>query len=389
MKDNVKKEIRHGFLLAFGELFLKSEGVKRFLKKRLLSNLSFLLKKNNIESTIFASRERIFIEVEDSKGAEAVLKNLFGISWHAKAIFLERAGLEDVNSFVAQNYKKWIGKKESFALRLKKGGFTEKSTIEIIEIIAKNIDRKVDLNNPEKQIFLEVRKQGWFIYFEKQKGAGGLPVGSQGKALSLISGGIDSPVASVLIAKRGVENIWLHFHSFPLVSDASMVKTRQVAEIFLKYQPKLKVYFVPFSEIQKKIKTNVPAKYRVLFYRRTMLKIAQIIAEKENCQALITGESLGQVSSQTLPNLRITNEVSKIPVLRPLIGADKEEIIDLAKQIGTFEISIQPHEDCCMLFISKHQTAAGNIEMVRKLEESLELDELMKQAVKKSEVELF
>ena len=389
MQDNIKKEKREGFLLAFGELFLKSEGVKRFLKKRLLTNLSFLLKKKGVEFTIFILRERVFVEVKDFEGARAVLKNLFGISWYARAVLLEGAMLEDIDNFVKQNYKEWIGKEESFALRLKKGSFDEKSTTEIIEIIAKNIDRKVNLNNPEKEIFLEARKQGWFVYFKKEKGAGGLPVGSQGKALSLISGGIDSPVASVLIAKRGVENIWLHFHSFPLVSDASIVKTRQLAEIFLKYQPRLKVYFIPFSEIQKKIKTSILAKYRVLLYRRTMLKIAQIISEKENCEALITGESLGQVSSQTLPNLRITNEVSKILVLRPLIGADKEEIIDLAKQIGTFEISVQPHEDCCTLFISKHQTAAGDIKVVRKLEKELNLDKLIKKLIEKSEIEFF
>jgi len=389
MQSNSKKEIREGFLLAFGELFLKSEGVKKFLKKRLLTNLSSLLKKKEIQFTLFILRERVFVEVKDFEGASAVLKNLFGISWYARAILLEGAVLEDIDNFVRQNYKEWIRKEESFALRLKRGSFAEKSTIEATEIIAKNIDRKVDLDNPEKEIFIEARKQGWFVYFEKEKGAGGLPVGSQGKALSLISGGIDSPVSSILIAKRGVENTWVHFHSFPLVSDASIVKTRQLAEIFLKYQPKLKVYFIPFSEIQKKIKTNILAKYRVLLYRKTMLKIAQAIAEKENCQALITGESLGQVSSQTLPNLRITNEVSKIPILRPLIGADKEEIINLAKQMGTFEISVQPHEDCCTLFISKHQTAAGNIEVVRKLEKDLDLDKLIKKAIEKSEIELF
>ena len=317
------------------------------------------------------------------------MKNLFGISWFAKTFFLEKATLKDLNHFVKENYKKWVKKEESFALRLKRGNFTQKSREKIIQKIAENINRKVNLNNPQKEIFLEARKQCWFVYFKKQKGPGGLPVGSQGKVLALISGGIDSPVASFLMAKRGAENVWLHFHSFPLVSTASMAKTRQLAKVFISYQSKLKVYFIPFSKIQIKIKISIPGKYRVLFYRRTMLKIAQIIAEKENCQALVTGESLGQVSSQTLPNLMITNEVSKIPILRPLIGMDKEEIINLAKQIKTFEISIQPHEDCCTLFISKHQTAAGNIEITRKLEKDLALSKLMTKAIKKREIKAF
>jgi len=379
-------KIKQGMVLAWGEIFLKSAGVQKLLKKRLVNNLFYFLKKQGVDFRIYSGHERIFIETKNFKKVSSILKKTFGLVWFAQTYFLEGASLMEVADFVKKNYQDWLKKEESFALRVKKGSVVQKKTEEIIKEIAKNIKRKVNLNKPKKEIFIEGRKQGWFLYFKKQKGPGGLPVGSQGKVLSLISGGIDSPVSSYLMAKRGAENIWLHFHSFPLVSEKSIEKVKETARIFLNYQPKLKVYFIPFSEIQKKIKTSIPAKYRVLFYRRLMLEIAQIIAQKENYQALITGESLGQVSSQTLPNLQITQENIKTPILRPLIGMDKEEIICLAKQIKTFEISIQPQEDCCTLFVPKHQTADAKIEIIKKLEKNLKLSRLVLMALKQAEI---
>jgi len=385
MAENNHK-IKQGMILAWGEIFLKSAGVQKLLKKKLVNNLFHFLKKQGIDFKIYSGHERIFIETKDFKKVSGVLEKTFGLVWFAQTYFLEGASLPETVDFVNKNYQDWIKKEESFALRVKKGPIVKKSTEEIIKEIAKNIERRVNLDKPKREIFIEGRKQGWFLYFKKQKGPGGLPMGSQGKALSLISGGIDSPAAAYLMAKRGAENIWLHFHSFPLVSEKSIEKVKETAEIFLNYQPKLKVYFIPFSEIQKKIKTSIPAKYRVLFYRRIMLEIAQKIAQREDCQALITGESLGQVSSQTLPNLKITQEGIEIPVLRPLIGMDKEEIIYLAKQIKTFEISIQPQEDCCTLFVPKGQTADGKIEIIKKLEKNLKLGRLILRAIKEAEV---
>lgn len=385
MNSRIPK-IKQGMILAWGEIFLKSAGVQKLLKKKLVNNLFHFLKKQGIDFKIYSGHERIFIETKDFKKVSSVLKKTFGLVWFAQAYFLEGASLPETVDFVNKNYQDWIKKEESFALRVKKGFLVKKRTEEIIKEIAKNIERKVNLDRPKREIFIEGRKQGWFLYFKKQKGPGGLPMGSQGKVLSLISGGIDSPAAAYLMAKRGAENTWLHFHSFPLVSEKSIEKVKETAEIFLNYQPKLKVYFIPFSEIQKKIKTSIPAKYRVLFYRRLMLEIAQKIAQKEDCQALITGESLGQVSSQTLPNLKITQEGIEMPILRPLIGLDKEEIIYLAKQIKTFEISIQPQEDCCTLFVPKGQTADGKIEMIKKLEKNLKLGRLVLKAIKEAEI---
>jgi thiamine biosynthesis protein ThiI len=380
-------EIKEGLLLAFGELFLKSERVRRLFSMKLTNNISISLKKAGINFKIYPLRERIFVETKEKNKAENVVKNVFGVSWFAQAIFLE-GGLEDLVKFVEENYEEWIKKNQSFAIRLKKGDLSE-SGEEIIKKIASKIERKVDLEKPSVELFLEARKKGWFIYFKKKKGKGGLPVGTGGKALALISGGIDSPVASYLIAKRGCENVWIHFHSFPLVSNASIKKVEELVRVFLNYQPRLKVYFVPFSEIQMKIKASVEPKYRILLYRRFMLRIAEKVAEKEECKGIVTGESLGQVSSQTLTNLGIIEEVTKFPMLRPLIGFDKEEIVEIAKEIGTYEISIKPQEDCCTLFTPKHASAAGNLEVVRKFEKNLNIKEMIEKALKEAKVEIY
>lgn len=382
----MKVKIKKGILVAFGELFLKSYPVQVFFRKKLVRNIYFFLKKNKLEFNIFSFRERIFIETNNTKKAGKILKNIFGIFWISESLFFEKASIDDVSNFIFENYKTWIRKEETFAIRFKKTVKTKESSLEIIEKTAERIERKVDLEKPKKEIFIEARKYGWFLYFKKKKCLGGLPVGSGEKVLALISGGIDSPVASYLIAKRGSENIWLHFHSFPLTSKKSIEKVKETAEIFLNYQPGLKIYFFPFAEIQSDVKIKIPPKYRVLVYRRLMLRIAEKIAEKENCYALITGESLGQVSSQTVPNIKITEKAVSIPVLRPLIGMDKQEIINLSKKIKTFSISTKPQEDACTLFTPKNASAKGNLEDIEKMEKTINFNKLIKKSLKKVEV---
>ena len=377
--------MKKGLLIALGELFLKSFRVQKIFKRKLIGNLSFFLKKIDLPFKIKTWRERIFVETEDIKKAKKIVKNIFGISWFSEA-FLMEDDLKTVADFLKKNHHWLIEKNQTFALRVKKSPEIKETTKKITDILAKNIKRKVNLDKPDKEIFVEFRKGGVFIYFRKIKGSGGLPVGSSGRALSLISGGIDSPVASYLITKRGVENLWLHFHSFPLVSRISQEKVKELAQVFLNYQPHLKIYFVPFANIQIAIKTKILPKYRILFYRRIMFKIAQEIAKKESCLALVTGESLAQVSSQTLPNLKIIEDTIELPVLRPLIGWDKEEIIKLAKKINTYSISIKPQEDCCTLFTPRHSTALGNLEKIKNLEKSLPLKKLIKKSLEKLEV---
>ena len=381
---------KKGVLIAFGELFLKSKGVREIFKKKLINNFFFYLKKEGIKFNVHFFHDRIFFETEETKKALKIAKNIFGITWFGESFYFPSLNKDNKNdknfclleSFIKENYPKWIKKDETFALRIRKNRGT-------IEKLAQNIKRKVDLSKPKRELFVEKRKNDWFLYFKKLKGMGGFPVGASGKVLVLISGGIDSPVAAFLANKRGAENVWLHFHSFPLVSNASIEKIKELTNIFLKYQPHLKVYFIPFKDAQMEIKTIAPSHYRVLLYRRLMLKIAQKIAKKEDCFALITGESLGQVSSQTLPNMRIIQEQVKIPVLRPLISFDKEEIVNLAKKIKTFSISIKPQEDCCTLFVLKHQTGFGNIKKIKELEKKLNINKIIKEIFKKIEVKIF
>ncbi len=205
------------------------------------------------------------------------------------------------------------------------------------------------------------------------------------RAISLISGGIDSPVSSYLMLRRGVELAYLHFHSFPLVSRSSVYKTIQLVRILSRYGPSCILYLAPLAEIQSYLRARIDPRYLVILYRRFMLRIAERIARWERAVFLVTGESLGQVSSQTLQNLRAIDAAVKMPILRPLIGLDKEEIVALAKEIGTYEVSIKPQEDCCTLFVPRRQATAAKLEEVEDIEKALPAEELVAEALKKVE----
>lgn len=378
-----------GVLIAFGELFLKSTRVKKLFQRKLAGNITYFLKREGLPFSVISLHDRIFIATPEPQPVCQVLASVFGISWFARASFFRGVSLEEMEDFFEHSRDQLVAEGQTYALRVKRSGGVKVSTRQIIERLARKIRGQVNLDNPEKEIFLEARKEGWFLYFKKEKGSGGLPVSTGGRALALISGGIDSPVAAYGIARRGVENVWLHFHSFPLVSRASWEKTEELAKVFLKFQKTLRVYYVPFHEAQIKIRTVAPARYRVLLYRRLMLRVAQTFALKEKCQALVTGESLGQVSSQTLANLAIIEQETTLPVLRPLISLDKEEIIHLAKKIGTYDISIRPQEDCCTLFVPKRATARGNLRVVEEIERELDRKEMVDECVRGAQLEEY
>ncbi|MCX6760058.1 MAG: tRNA 4-thiouridine(8) synthase ThiI [Candidatus Nealsonbacteria bacterium] len=378
---------KKGILISFGELFLKSEGVRSNFIKRLINNLRFLLDKNKSDSRIHFLRDRIFVSTDDLNGVKKILNNVSGISNISEGYYSDKGGLEDIFEFIKKNYPKWLKSNETYALRIKTDNLDSKNKkAQIIDEIAYLIKRKVNLSDPHKEINIEIRKNSWLIHFNKEKATGGLPNGSGGKVLVLMSGGIDSPVAGYMMAKRGAENVWLHFHSFPLVSNASINKIEELAKVFLNHQAKLKVYFIPFSKAQIEIKTTADANYRVLLYRRLMLKIAEKIMKQEKCGAMVTGESLGQVSSQTLKNINITQDATKVLVLRPLIGMDKEEIINVSRENNFFDISIKPQEDCCTLFVSKGQTAEGDILKVKEIEKKLNVSKIIRECLKSLEV---
>ena len=247
----------------------------------------------------------------------------------------------------------------------------------------------VRMDNPDLTCFIEVTTNGTFIYAEKFPGPGGLPVGSNEKAVSLISSGIDSPVASYRIMKRGVTLSFVHFHSQPYTNRNSERNVEELIRHLMRHQFRGKLYSVPFVEIQRHIMQHGIESYRVVLYRRAMLRIAEAIARRERAHCLVTGDNVGQVASQTLMNLKAVEEVTLYPVLRPLAGDNKDEIVEQAKKIGTYEISIEPYEDACTVFIPKHPTTRAKLDDIHATEAEMNLDELIEQTLRDTEVKII
>ncbi len=252
------------------------------------------------------------------------------------------------------------------------------------ERILAKIKAKVNLTKPEVTCFVDIIENYAFVYIQKIAGPGGLPMNTSGRAVALISGGIDSPVAAFEMMRRGLKNIFVHFHSAPFSNRASVEKVEDLIKIIAPYQGETRAYFIPFGEIQKEILLKCPAKLRVILYRRFMLRIAEEIAKKENALALITGESLGQVASQTLENICATDAVVSLPILRPLISLDKEKIIEKAKALGTYTLSILPHQDCCTRFLPDHPETHAKISEIKNAEKNLDIKKLIDAALKKN-----
>ncbi|MCK4903807.1 MAG: tRNA 4-thiouridine(8) synthase ThiI [Candidatus Marinimicrobia bacterium] len=255
--------------------------------------------------------------------------------------------------------------------------------------ILKKLDKIVNLKYPEATCFIDVLDEGTFLFSEKIQSAKGLPIGVSGTVIVMLSGGIDSPVAAYYAMKRGMHVIYIHFHSVPLVSEASVEKVRDTVAILKKYQPRSKLYLIKFAPIQQQIMVDCYEKLRVILYRRYMMKIAEKIAEIEKAKALYTGEALGQVASQTIENITVVEESVKLPIMRPLIGFDKLEIISKAQDIGTYAISILPHEDCCTLYVPKHPATKARLIDVLKNEANLDSDNLINEALDTSEIEII
>ena len=248
---------------------------------------------------------------------------------------------------------------------------------------------RVDLKNGELTIAIEILPRDAFFAFDKIAGAGGLPVGASGRVVSLISGGIDSPVAAYRMMQRGCRLIFVHFHGAPYLDGTSQEKVRQLVQILTRHQFTSRLYLVPFGEIQRQIVAAVLRPLRVVLYRRMMLRIAESIARREKASALVTGESLAQVASQTLENMTVIEKAARLSVLRPLVGMDKQEIIDQARRIGTFETSAIPDQDCCQLFVPKHPATKARLADVEDAESRLDLGALTQLGVEKAEREEF
>ncbi len=240
---------------------------------------------------------------------------------------------------------------------------------------------RVDLKAADLTVFIEILPKMAFFYFQKEAGPGGLPVGISGKVVGLMSGGIDSPVAAYRMIKRGCRVVFVHFHAYPFLDNTSQKKARELVEILNRYQYSSRLYLVPLGEPQRQVSVQVRAPYRVVVYRRLMVRIGEAIARREGAQGLVTGESLGQVASQTLENLAVIEEAASLPLIRPLIGMDKQEIIGEAQMIGTYSTSIIPDQDCCQLFVPRNVATYTSVKEITEAEKALDIDRLLAMAL--------
>ena len=252
--------------------------------------------------------------------------------------------------------------------------------------LQQHIDAAVDLETPEFTVSIEILPHEALFYFDRQDGPGGLPVGVSGAVVCLLSGGIDSPVAAYRMLKRGCTAAFVHFHSYPILSRVSQEKVRDLVALLTRYQFASRLILIPFAPIQQRIVADVTAPYRVVLYRRYMVRIAEAFAHLFDAKALVTGESVGQVASQTLENLAAIDEVSGLPILRPLIGMDKQEIVRQAMALGTYDISILPDQDCCSLFVPHHPTVRADPEVIARIEANLDTSTLIQQAIETAQV---
>jgi thiamine biosynthesis protein ThiI len=379
-------------LIHYGELALKGKNRELF-ENRLVDNIRIALGSDS-DWDVKRLYGRIVVRLDNETEIDVLarkLQNVFGIANIAPAMEVkpELDVIEEAALNIVKN-KDF----ESFAIRARR---PEKGQPFSSQDIGTRVGAavqgasgaRVDLTEPALTIGIIVMKQRAFVYADRIKGPGGLPAGSGGKVGCLISGGIDSPVACWRMMKRGCSPVFIHFHSAPFTSNASKEKAREIAEHLMRGQPPAKLITVPFGELQKKIVTRVPAKYRIMLYRRFMIRIASVLARRNDAKALVSGEVLGQVASQTLSNISTIEDVSDIPILRPLIGMDKQEIVDQAKEIGTFELSIEQHDDCCSFLMPKNPVTRTTPKDLDHVEGSMACGELVGPALEGSEETLI
>lgn len=383
------------YLIKYGEIAIK--GKNRYLfENALLTNVKRSIKDLG-SFHIQKDQGRILIEPEEDIDSEEIIDRLtkiFGVVGICIGIKNENVNMNAIQETALYHMKSVCGTDQyTFKVETRRSdkNFPLNSMEISREVGAYLLDTmgdqlKVDVHNPEIRLNVELRNSV-YVYSKVIPGPGGMPLGTNGKAMLLLSGGIDSPVAGWMVAKRGVEIGGIYFDSPPYTSERAKQKVVDLAKKIASYTGRFKLYVVPFTDIQMEIYQKCPHQQLTIIMRRIMMKIAERIAENENAQALITGESIGQVASQTIQSLTVTNAAVTMPVFRPLIGFDKEDIVTISKKIDTYETSILPYEDCCTIFVPKHPETKPKLEYILKSEKSLEnIETMMGEAVEKSEI---
>ena len=370
-------------IIKYGELTTKKDNINFFINA-LRDNIKKSLK--DIDNKIIYDHGRMFIETSNYENVLNILKKTFGIHEINIGYKLKTNSLEEINAELLNLLKD----KEFKTFKVTTKRSDKSYPINSMEIsrkvggtILKNITNiEVDVHNPNLEINIEIRKNEAYIYFEKIKGIGGYPVGTLGKGLLMLSGGIDSPVVGYLAMKRGIKLECIYFDSPPHTSKEALNKVKELASILSTYQNDIKLHIIHFTEIQEQIYKNCPKEYMITIMRRQMYRIAELLARRENCKCIINGESIGQVASQTLTSISTINEVITTPVIRPVCCLDKLEIIDIAKKIDTYETSILPYEDCCTIFVPEHPVINPERKLARTYEEAFDFRTLNLQSVK-------
>ena len=376
-------------IVRYAEIYLK--GLNRpYFEKALIRNIKAAL--SDLEGfTVRRSESRVYIEglgKDDIPRAVEALRYVFGIHSVCPAVRVAQdigEAAAALSEMVKDEMRRFPGG-ASFRVEAKRADkkFPVKSNdIAAMagEIILKSVGGlKVDLEHPDITAYLEMREKA-YCFTKITKGPGGMPVGSGGRAMLLLSGGIDSPVAGIMTAKRGVELSAVHFESFPYTSEKALGKVADLARIMSRYAGRIRLHIIRFTDIQTMLREGCPEDYLTVLMRRSMIRIAEKLAANDGCAALVTGESIGQVASQTLESIAVTNGAASLPVLRPLIGMDKEEIIEKAQRYGTFATSILPYEDCCTVFVPKHPVTRPDALRAREAEAGIDIEAAEKAAI--------
>lgn len=384
------------FLIKYAEIGVKGKN-KYLFEEALVQQVKYALKRCEGEFKVTRTEGRIYVHaLSEFDYDETVdnLKTVFGVSGICPVIHVEDEGFEKLAETVV-DYVDKVYEDKNITFKVQARRARKNYPMNSMEInmelggavLGAFPEMKVDVHHPDVMLHVEIREK-IYIYSIEIPGPGGMPVGSNGKAMLLLSGGIDSPVAGYMIAKRGVKIDAVYFHAPPYTSDRAKQKVIDLAKLVSRYAGPVYLHIINFTDIQLYIYEKCPHEELTIIMRRYMMKIAERIAKESDCLGLITGESIGQVASQTVQSLAVTNEVCTLPVFRPLIGFDKMEIVEVSEKIGTYETSILPYEDCCTIFVAKHPVTKPNLNIIKRHEQNLEekIDELVQQALDTDEL---